>query len=163
MIPFKHALLSTTIGMIGWSITGKPAACTAALVAGVLPDLDHVVDYAAYSLEGRHRLILPLHAWEYVLLALLLHWPQVSKVRKTAVIAYVAHLLADQIENQTRLLGYSITYRALHGFRLQALSTMPCAAVAGRLKDMRGLRRLLSTIVILVQRCTRCGTEQGRR
>jgi hypothetical protein len=143
MLPHKHAIISAAVGAIGWWATGEPVACGAALVTGVLPDIDHIVDYSIYRWRGDHRLILPLHGYEFALLGTAVALLAKDKILGIAVLAYFIHLLADQAENRTRKLGYSLLFRAWYRFRIEDISTVPEAAVRGRMEDMDLLKSLL--------------------
>jgi hypothetical protein len=85
------------------------------LVAGVLVDVDHLVDLAANSREGAPRwTILPLHAWEWVLALL----ARRSHMSDTFAGGLAAHLALDQFNSAiTHPLFYWMTFRALHAFR----------------------------------------------
>lgn len=146
MLPHKHLVISTVIGAGGWLVTADPLAGLAALAAGVLPDLDHAVDYAYYHRRGEHRLILLLHAYEYAFLGAMAATLLASPVLWVATFSYLVHLLADQTENKTRPLGYSILYRAWHHFRIEDLSTVPEAAKRGRDDDMRAIASLVARL-----------------
>jgi hypothetical protein len=143
MLTHKHALISAAIGVIGWWRSGDPVTFVAALAAGTLPDVDHVVDYAYLRRYSEHRLILPLHGYEYALLGGGLALAAGNLVVQTAVISYLIHLLADQRENQTHPLGYSLLFRAWRRFRIEAISSVPEAAIRGREEDLRLLSNLL--------------------
>jgi hypothetical protein len=143
MLPHKHAMISAAVGTVGWWATGKPAACMAALIAGVLPDIDHIIDYAYYRWRGVHRLILALHGYEFVLLGTVIALRKRDKVTGIAILSYFTHLLADQSENRTHKLGYSLLFRAWHRFRIEDISTVPEAAVRGRIRDIDWLKNLL--------------------
>jgi hypothetical protein len=146
MLPHKHLAVSAVIGAAGWLVTGEPLAGVAALATGVLPDLDHAVDYAYYRRTGEHRLVLLLHGYEYVVLGMIAAYTLASPVLWVATVAYLVHLLADQAENKTRPLTYSLLYRAGHRFRIEALSTVPEAAKRGRDDDMRAIAGLLGKL-----------------
>jgi hypothetical protein len=143
MLPHKHAIISATVGAVGWWTTGKSAACVAALATGVLPDIDHVIDYSYYRWRGEHRLILPLHAYELALLGTVIALLAGNKILGIAVLSYFIHLLADQSENRTHILGYSLLFRAWYRFRVETISTVPEAAIRGRMKDIDLLKSLL--------------------
>jgi hypothetical protein len=146
MMPRRHAAISLGVGFLGWWWTKVPAVLPWSLVAGVLVDLDHVVDYGWYTLRGEHRLILPLHGYE---VAFALWWTAKRLLGPRAAIpivaSYVLHLLGDERENDTRPGSYSLIWRSLHGFRLSALSHDPPAGIRGRQEDLEKLRRLLSS------------------
>jgi hypothetical protein len=143
MLPHKHVIVSVVVGAIGWWVTGEPAAAPAALISGVLPDVDHVIDYAYYYRRGEHRLILLLHGYEYGLLGFGLAVLTGNKILGIAVLSYLVHLLADQLENRTHKLGYAFLFRAWHRFRIEAISTIPEDATRGRMADINLLKRLL--------------------
>lgn len=143
MLPHKHALISAAIGAAAWWKTGDPKVGAAAFAAGVLPDLDHGVDYAYYGWRHRHRLILPLHGYEYAAASALVGAATKSSLFGAVAVSYLVHLLADQLENRTHWLGYSLLFRIWHGFRIEAISTVPDDAARGREDDMRLLKSLV--------------------
>ena len=142
MLPREHAIISASVGALGWWLTGNPAAGAAALAAGVLPDLDHVADYAYYHQRGTHRLILPFHGYEYAALGAGAALLTGNAVLGIAALSYFIHLLADQRVNRTHKLGYSLLFRAWHRFRIEAISTVPEEAKQGRLEDMQQIKKL---------------------
>jgi hypothetical protein len=144
MLPHKHVIISTTVGAIGWLATGDPAAGVAALATGVLPDIDHIADYSYYRWRGTHRLILPLHGYEYAFLGIAVALLTSNQILGVATLSYFIHLLADQIENRTHKLGYFLLFRARHRFRIESISTVPEAAIQGRLDDIFMLNNMLS-------------------
>ena len=146
MLPHKHAIVSTAIGAIAWWTTGDARAGAAAVLAGVLPDIDHIADYSYYRWRGAHRLILPLHGYEYAGVAAAAGLVLRDRALVAASLSYLVHLLADQAENRTHPLGYSLLFRARHGFRLEELSTVPEYAARGREDDIRMLKRLLERL-----------------
>jgi hypothetical protein len=143
MLPHKHAIISAMVGAVGWWSTGEPAAGVAALTTGVLPDVDHIIDYSYYRWRGDHRLILPLHGYEFALLGTVVALLAGDKILGIAVLAYFIHLLADQTENRTHILGYFLLFRAWHRFRVEDISTVPEAAIRGRMEDIDLLKSLL--------------------
>jgi len=152
MLPHKHAIVSVVIGTIGWGVTGDIRACAASVAVGVLPDMDHIVDYSYYRWRGRHRLILPLHGYEYAVLSAIAALLTRNQILGVATISYMAHLLADQMENHTHRLGYSVLYRIRHRFRIEEISTVPEAAARGREEDMRSLQALFRRLRIIAER-----------
>lgn len=143
MLPHKHIVISAALGALALMRTGDPASCVVALAAGTLPDVDHVVDYVYFRRNRVHRLILPLHGYEFAILTGGIALLSGNQIVTVAALSYLIHLLADQVENRTRLWGYLLLFRAWHRFRLEAISTVPEAAIRGRDEDMRRLHRLL--------------------
>jgi hypothetical protein len=146
MLPHKHIAISTLIGVVGWWGTGDSAAAVAAIVGGVLPDVDHVVDYSYYYWRREHRLILPLHGYEFAIFGAGVGLLTGNIFLGIAVISYLIHLLSDQAENRTHILGYSLLFRVRHRFRIENISTMPDAAARGRVDDIRSLKKLLNSL-----------------
>ena len=88
------------------------------LIAGVLVDVDHLVDYFA-NRQGERPIwtILPLHAWEWVLALVFRRDPHADGLAT----GLAAHLALDQMNHAiTHPLFYWISFRALHGFRARA-------------------------------------------
>lgn len=140
MLPHKHAIISATIGATAWVVSGDSVVLATALAAGVLPDVDHVLDYAYLRWRGGHRLILLLHGYEYVFLGAAMAFTSGNAIAAIATLSYLVHLLADQLENQTRWPGYLLLFRIWHQFRIEAISTAPEAAMRGRDDDVRRLQ-----------------------
>jgi hypothetical protein len=151
MLPHKHLAISIAVGAAAWWHLQTPAAMGAALVGGVLPDLDHAVDYAYYHWRGKHRLILPLHGYEYAVIAGLVALLRKEPLLGVAAAAYLIHLFADQAENRTKVLGYSVLYRAYQRFQLERISTVPEDAARGREDDFQMLARLFKRLGLLRQ------------
>lgn len=142
MLPHKHLALSTAIGAVAWWQLQTPWAMGAALAGGVLPDVDHAVDYAYYYWRRSHRLIMPLHGYEYAIFGGVVAVAQKEPLLGIAAASYLIHLFADQAENRTKPLGYSLLYRAWQRFRLDRISTVPVDAARGREDDLRMLQKL---------------------
>lgn len=147
MLPHKHALISAAIGAIGWWGTRDPGVAVAALAAGVLPDLDHGIDYGYYRHYREHRLILALHGYEYAVIGGLAAYLTKNRRLTAATVAYLMHLLADQLENQTHTLGYSLVFRIYHHFQINTLSKVPESAARGREDDMRRVKALIQRLL----------------
>jgi hypothetical protein len=147
MLPHKHIAISAALGIAGWMNTGRPSALLYAIVPGVLPDIDHAVDYAYYGCFKEHRLILPLHGYEYVLLGSVVASGKKDKLLWLAMLSYLIHLLSDQAENKTKTLGYSLLYRLRHRFRLDEISTLPEDATRGRMADIQMLVNVIRRVL----------------
>ena len=143
MQPHKHLALSALIGAAGWWWTGEATTGALALATGVLPDVDHVIDYMAYRQSGEHKLVLLLHGYEIALLGGIVAFTSSNVTLAIATLSYLVHLLADQFENHTHWLGYSLLFRAIHRFRIEEISIAPEAAKRGRMQDMAMVRKLL--------------------
>ena len=128
MGPIGHTAASLGVGASAWFITGSHLAIPVALVTEFFVDLDHVTDLFDSQDHGRHRHMLRLfHAWKYLLVTLVvvLAFSQ-HPMLLTALLAYLSHLLLDQLANRVHPMAYFIVYRAAHGFRTNHLSLNKC-------------------------------------
>lgn len=115
-----HLALSTAAGGLVWAVTGEPVAVPVAIAAGVLPDIDHLLDYYVKYVrrDGRFQFLL-LHGWEYLVagLAVYLFWLQEPWLL-AAVAGYATQIAGDQVSHDTaRWDTYLVTSRATKGFR----------------------------------------------
>ena len=124
MGPLGHTVASVGIGAAVWAFTGPLWAIPVAFAAGVLPDVDHLIDFLDSRDNGRRRhMFRPLHGWEYFLVSLVIVLAFYSgPLFWAAVLGYLSHLVIDQITNRTHPLAYSIIYRAMKGFRRRHLT-----------------------------------------
>lgn len=144
-----HVLLGLLIGYLVWK-RGKKLFISffAAFLGSVLVDLDHLFDYFVafglnfnleYFLNGyaflvNDKLFVPLHAWELVLLLLIIFKILEKKPKKTLILKYAlsfllafslalySHLIVDTISNNLVLQGYSLIYRAWNNFEISSFS-----------------------------------------
>lgn len=115
--PRYHTALSLALAGLVVARTHRWRDAVPVLVAGVLVDIDHLVDLLANRTSETPRwAILPLHAWEWVFALLL------RRTRHADHLAggLAAHLALDQLNPViTHPLFYWITVRALHRFRAE--------------------------------------------
>jgi hypothetical protein len=135
MGPGRHMLIGGVTGAALLASGRGPEASLAAFLAGSLIDADHILDYVlgegfvlrwrsltsgAYFRKRGKALVL-LHSYECVILAggLLIRFGQVD-VALGIVAGAMTHLLSDVLYYGFTPLCYSLTYRMVHGFRLDA-------------------------------------------
>lgn len=127
--PRYHTALSLGLAALVVLRTRRWRDAVPVLVAGVLVDVDHVVDLLA-NRRGQRVMwaILPLHAWEWVL-ALLAR----RSVRTDSLAAgLAAHLALDQLNHAIgHPLFYWISVRARYGFRARPPLVDPDRYVRG--------------------------------
>ncbi len=113
-----HVAVSTAIGVGLWASTGDALALPAAVAAGVLPDADHLIDYYNwYIRRDFSRLILFLHGWEYLAVAILVYaFAFTEPWMLGVVLGYASQIGADQIFNGVRWHTYFLLGRAVTGF-----------------------------------------------
>jgi len=113
--PRYHTALSLALAGLVVARTHRWRDALPVLVAGVLVDLDHMVDLLANRANDRPTwVILPLHAWEWVFALLTL------RTRTTDALAggLAVHLALDQTNRAvTHPFFYWIALRARYGFR----------------------------------------------
>ena len=98
-------------------------------MAGVLVDIDHVVDLAVNRGYVSPRFtILPLHAWEWVIALL----TRRTRLADGLAGGLAAHLALDQTNRAIHHpLFYWISFRALHRFRAEEPLVIPERYAAG--------------------------------
>ncbi len=140
-----HIVLSLLAGSIIWWIWRRPvAAFVGAILGGIFIDLDHFIDYflafsfpsfnlehftgGAYGMQNGH-LFYFFHGWEYVVILFIVGiyiWKKVG-LRSfffAMGLSMLFHLMLDvNINEGMTFRSYSITYRALHHFRLEEIIT----------------------------------------
>jgi hypothetical protein len=113
--PRYHAALSLGLAGLVVARSRRWRDALPVVVAGVLVDLDHLVDLAATRASGKAEwIILPLHAWEWVfgLLARRQH------LADALAGGLAAHLALDQLNPVVRHpLFYWLTVRVAYRFR----------------------------------------------
>ncbi|MFQ6027449.1 MAG: hypothetical protein ACE5Q6_08160 [Dehalococcoidia bacterium] len=118
MTPSGHLLAGGAIGAVVYGTTGSWPGALAALAAGVLPDLDHALDYYNWLFRHRlHRVFYLFHGWEHlgllVLASALLGW---TPVMLGLTLGYASHVAGDYLVSHRHVLWYSILFRAKRRF-----------------------------------------------
>ncbi len=122
-----------------WFFTNSWLYAALAVLAGVMVDADHVFDYIReekkFEMKGMfiksykgdfEYLYIFFHAWEYIPLSFLIG-ALINNYTFSIVfsIAYFAHLLPDQLLNNTRPWGYSLIYRIIQKFEMRKIFYPP--------------------------------------
>ncbi|MCU0609588.1 MAG: hypothetical protein MUF22_07470 [Chitinispirillaceae bacterium] len=126
-----HIALSFAASAATYAISRSTTMTAASLLSGVLLDLDHCVDYIreygirldighffhAFNNTLFKKIVLPLHAWELVLLlAGLVALNPHNAVFTGLLIGTAHHMIADQLHNKSGKWGYFFLYRLKQGF-----------------------------------------------
>ena len=119
MKPPGHAAVSLAIGGALWAVTKSPYALVSAVVAGVMVDLDHLVEYYWWFVKEDHtRVWYFLHSYELAVPSLLgAYLSGWDPIVMGASFAFLGHVLTDQLVNPMAPLAYFFSYRAMNGFR----------------------------------------------
>ncbi len=106
-----------------WIMTRSASAVVAALIVGVFIDLDHVPDYYRWLIQGKtDRVTFFAHSYEFIVPALVVsYFSEWSPIAVAATIAFIVHVVSDQIFNPVAPLTYFLTYRIFKRFRREAL------------------------------------------
>lgn len=155
MTPGRHLFVS---GLVAWGCaeTWGPAPAAAALAAGTLIDLDHLLDWKLNRM-GRFtprrfvnacvRFELPkfylfAHALEWIVP--FLAWAlagDAPPVARAAGLGLLAHILMDLCGNGTGPLAYSLIHRWRLGFEARRLVIMLPPAARARWGSLAAYRR----------------------
>lgn len=121
-----HGIIAFPFAFLYWKKTKDHKGAFVIMFIAYFIDLDHFIDYFSYYgfnfnlfkfLGGEHfevtqRAIVPLHAWEWVIVLSLISlkrgWKSLSTI---LLMGIIPHLILDSI-NQNHFLFYSIIYRA---------------------------------------------------
>jgi hypothetical protein len=136
-----HFLFSLLAGIIIWRVWRKPIlAIFAAMLGGVLVDIDHFADYFLaygwsfswfYFIKGfeflkSDKLYVLFHGWEYVLFLLLIAIILKNKASKSVFLALSLalffHLGSDVFMDKVPPKTYFVIFRAKNNFDLEKLS-----------------------------------------
>ena len=114
-----HIIVSGIAGGVLSGATGEPVLAAVTVGAGVLPDLDHLLDYYNwYVRRSPERLILLLHGWEILALLAAIYALAVPETWMLAiVIGYATQIAGDQIYNRPKWKTYIFVLRAINRFR----------------------------------------------
>ncbi|MBI3978506.1 MAG: hypothetical protein HY331_10005 [Chloroflexi bacterium] len=109
-----HVVVSAVLGVVAGLTSRSMRPLLGVVAAGVLIDVDHIVDYAWCRRRARRdRVVLPLHGWE--LAAGLACWAarRPDPLRLAIAVSYAVHLVLDLLANSPASgLSYSLLYRA---------------------------------------------------
>lgn len=117
----------------------KSIACAvSSFLAGILIDLDHLVDYYlnyGFTIKVKaiyvacldmsfDKLRLFFHSYELIALAwLAVYALSLSNIWKAAAIGLTQHLIFDQLVNPIKVKGYFFAYRFMQGFKKDSFIT----------------------------------------
>lgn len=112
--PRYHAAISLALAAVVVARTRRWRSALPVLAAGVLVDIDHLVDLAENRASDRPKwTILPLHAWEWVFALIARH----NRTGDGLASGLAVHLALDQWNSAiSHPLFYSIVFRARHRF-----------------------------------------------
>ena len=110
-----------------YSATGSWQGGLAAVAAGVLPDLDHLLDYFNWYVRRRiYHIYYLLHGWEYLVIlaftAALLSW---HPIILGVTVGYASHIVGDYLVNRRDPLFYFLFHRARNRFLRRRLTHCP--------------------------------------
>jgi hypothetical protein len=136
MLPIGHVITSGFVSLFVGIYFKSLGCAVVSFAAGVLIDLDHLIDYYAnhkftwkaktvYNTCAKmdlRKLYLVLHSYELVAI----FWASIyifslSNFWKALAIGLTQHLLFDQIFNPIKTLGYFTTYRIIKGFKKELI------------------------------------------
>jgi len=138
-----HALTSTIVAGILYSIFRSWGLAIASFISGIFVDLDHIIDYWIehgwrFNLKhffnyfddknfvNRRRLFFVFHAWEWLFLlfvvAMMSNW---NMWITGFLVGYGQHMILDEIYNSFKyrirpfVWGYFLVWRWKNGFRFK--------------------------------------------
>lgn len=127
---FFHILLAIPFALFLWKKTGSKKQIAILFLATIFVDLDHLVDYFAFSgfnlnivnfLSGEyfvvtHKAFTPLHAWEWVLiLAIFTRLRGWNTLYAALLLGLLPHIIIDSIATGKPWF-YFLIFRFYRGF-----------------------------------------------
>ena len=113
-----HATAGVVVGTAGAFFWGQPWAILVGILAAVLPDADHILDfYWHYVRRSRARLFILFHGWEFVVILHLYQFFDPSWWASAMSMGYATQIILDQIGNNAKWNTYFFTWRAWNRFR----------------------------------------------
>ncbi|HDQ26318.1 MAG TPA: hypothetical protein ENN43_06210 [bacterium] len=134
-----HIAVSVPVSLSIWALTGSVWYFLMSLALGFLVDADHVLDYVreekkfdmkdmfVKSYKGDFKkLYLIFHCFEFVPLVWLAGFFTGSfEFSAVFTIAYLSHMVPDQISNNTKPWGYFFFYRMANKFKMRKIFYVP--------------------------------------
>lgn len=134
---FLHLTIAVAIGLVSYVFFRQKKLIPLSLLVSFGVDFDHLFDYFHYfgffpqnpitgpdffCLSG--KLFIPLHAWEFLPVLLILAWKleKLKGVFITIALALTGHYLLDQFSHAIFPLGYSLIFRFTQNFDINAVS-----------------------------------------
>jgi len=139
MRPRGHLIISTAVSAGVYAASRSWTLTSLSWIAGVLIDVDHVLDYLVtqkrldpYPMMFKHfdrqrskKCYLWLHGFEWIPVIGLLSWTLGQPLAGSAILmGYSQHLLLDQWANGLHPLFYFLTFRAANGFEAEKLGVL---------------------------------------
>ena len=143
MLPSRHIITSLSLGAVIGALTNSFLACILCFLAGVLIDIDHLLEYAIhFGLRGFNirkfywtcqklakpeqdggvkKIYLILHAGEIVILFWLAALVSKNIYIFSIASGYTGHLILDALANVFKPWAYFITIRLRNNFNTIAL------------------------------------------
>lgn len=135
-----HIFFGFLAGLIVWLIWRKPrAAFFSGFVGGFLIDLDHFIDYYlafglkwnwqyfkwGYEFLKSGKIYVLFHAWEYVIILVLLLFLFKNRHARTIILALALgiffHLVTDVVLDDMPVRSYSLNYRIKNDFAISKI------------------------------------------
>jgi len=127
----NHTILSTVVAGVLYAVFRSWELAAASVLAGVLVDLDHFMDYfieygpradrtlffRSFGAGLYRKIYIPIHGWEWIAICAVIAWLADWNIWWIGMaVGLTHHLIADQIVNGASRFGYSLLWRAAHGF-----------------------------------------------
>lgn len=130
----EHFLASSILAIVFYYFTRSLAGTTAAFLAGVLIDLDHLFDFWKSKpnhpfsikeflhpcgyMDKNQKIYVPLHSYELLILLWLFWSLNHSHFLLGIALGMTLHLILDDIGNKLQTLSYFFSYRVWKKFRV---------------------------------------------
>ena len=132
-----HFIAAILAGVLIYLLFGQLILSFLTFMISFFVDIDHLFDYlfaegfrvdipsffSGAFFRKWNRIVLPFHAWEYVLILLILFWVWGNPLFAAVAVALFSHYSVDFITNEVTKPAYFLLYRIGVGFDIKKIST----------------------------------------
>ncbi len=157
MEPYKHLVVSVSIGIIGSYYYKNKDIFLVAFIFGTFSDFDHYFEFlytnglrTAFDLKdfysSKHfiksnRMVLIFHAYEYIILLGIIYFLLPSPIVLIALLTYSSHIFMDAWGNyDLKKISYSIIYRFTVAFSRDKIVEKEYLLVTGKERELIKIR-----------------------
>ena len=131
-----HFIAAILAGVLIYLLFGQLTLSFLTFMISFFVDVDHVLDYLfaegfkvdvisffSGAFFGKwKKIVLPFHAWEYVLILLILFWVWGNPLFAAIAVALFSHYSVDFLTNKVTKPAYFLLYRISVGFDIKKIS-----------------------------------------
>lgn len=130
MMPKGHVLLSIPVALIYFYLTRDILITSVFILASIIIDIDHVLDYVIeykrfrpkHFLKAKwwkHRMSVVLHSYEILIACFIVFYFTKNNIFLAFAFGAFYHVVLDMIYYRSKPIFFSFIYRAVNGFNMK--------------------------------------------